>query len=149
MELILQTINDFNIFAYSFRMPIKFNNMESTLDITLDYAAPISIGHRLEVNKFAFFEIDRKGRETITEIENFHLKDLNTGIEYGMNKHFDKIKLISFYNETVLPLDVRKDLRLLTKTTGTVARCRVLSVRNGDNWQMQTRLILENIETEI
>ncbi|MFH2143442.1 MAG: hypothetical protein ABIJ97_13540 [Bacteroidota bacterium] len=120
--------------------------MEPTQDITLDYAAPIPLGHKIEVSNFVYVETDRKGREQTDEIPGFMVRDLTTGIEYGMNKHYDKSKLISFYNVSTLPLERRSDIRLVKKFTGTVARCRILTVRVADNWVMQTRLVIENTE---
>jgi hypothetical protein len=118
--------------------------MERTQDLTLDYVAPIPVGNRVEVIQYKEVTIDRKGREEINPVKGLWIKDLDTGIEYGVSQHFEKRKLWIWFEVQVWPVDVRSDLVIDKKFTGRVTRCRIMSMRSNEDWQLQTRLFIES-----
>ena len=117
--------------------------MEQIQDLTLDFVAPIPVGNRVEIIQYNEISVDRKGREEAFPIKGFWIKDLETGIEYGMSHHFEKRKLWIWHEVQQWPLDVRNDLVIDKKFSGKVIRCRIMAMRSSDNWQMQTRLQVE------
>ena len=115
-----------------------------TQDITVDYAAPIPVGHKVEVIQFKKKE---KGffskKETEKVLIGLWIKDLDTGIEYGMDFHYEDKSTVFFGNVTMWPIEIREDLEIDKKFVGRVTRCRILTMRLNLDWQMQTRLQLE------
>lgn len=120
--------------------------MERIQDLTLDYVAPIPVGNRVEVIQYKEVSTDRKGREEINPVKGLWIKDLDTGIEYGVSQHFEKRKLWIWFEVQVWPLDVREELVVDKKFTGKVLRCRIMSMRSNEDWQLQTRLVIENAD---
>lgn len=117
--------------------------MENTQDLTFDFVAEIPVGHKVEVVQYKEVMVDKKGRTSETPVDGLWLKDLDTGIEYGMDDHFDKPSLVVWSRLVVWPFDVRKELVVDKKFEGKVVRCRIMAMRSNQNWQMQTRLLIE------
>ncbi|MFH2141068.1 MAG: hypothetical protein ABIJ97_01500 [Bacteroidota bacterium] len=107
-----------------------------TQDITLDFVAPIPTGHNVEVIQFRKKNSDKA-------LIGLWIKDINTGIEYGMDFHYEDRNLVQFNHVSVWPIDIRDDLEIDKKIIGCVTRCRILTMRVNLNWQMQTRLQIE------
>lgn len=103
-------------------------------DITVDFAAPIPLGHKVEVVQFK-----KKDKILIGP----WIKDIDTGIEYGMDFHYEDRGFLHFDKLTVWPVDIRSDIDVDKKITGTITRCRVLTMRLNLDWLMQTRLQIE------
>ncbi len=120
--------------------------MENTQDLTFDFVAAIPVGHRVEVVQFKEVSVDKKGRESEKPVDGLWLKDLDTGIEYGMDDHFEKRKFVVWCRAEAWPFDVRKELVVDKKFEGKVVRCRLMSMRMSSDWQMQTRMLIERTE---
>lgn len=108
-----------------------------TQDITVDFAAPIPVGHKVVV-------IQYKRKEKV--LPGHWIMDVDTGIEYGLDFQYEDRSNVNFNKPTVWPLDVRTDLEVDTKIEGYIRRCRVMTMRWNMNWQMQTRLQIEQTD---
>ena len=117
--------------------------MENIQDLTFDFVAAIPVGHKVEVVQFKEVSVDKKGRESETPVAGLWLKDLDTGIEYGLSDHFEKRKFVVWSRVEPWPFDVRKEIVADKKFEGKVVRCRLMSMRMSNDWQMQTRLQIE------
>jgi hypothetical protein len=107
-----------------------------TQDITVDFAVAIPIGHHVEAIQFK-----KKGTDKV--LIGPWIKDLDTGIEYGMDFHYEDRNLVHFDKITVWPIDIREDLEIDKKIIGRITRCRILTMRISMDWLMQTRLQIE------
>lgn len=120
--------------------------MENVQDLTLDYVAQIPVGHKVEIIQYKTVETDKKGRVTETPVVGLWMKDLDTGIEYGISDHFENRKFVVWNRPEMWPFDIRADLVADKKFAGKVVRCRLMSMRMSQNWQMQTRIQVERTE---
>ncbi len=119
--------------------------METT-DITVDYVAPIPLGHKVEIIQFKKKKKNISGnKETEKILIGPYIKDLDTGIEYGMDFHFEDRSLMNFNKVTVWPIDIRNDLEIDKKIEGSITRCRILTMRINMDWMMQTRLQIKHV----
>lgn len=118
-----------------------------TQDITVDFAAPIPIGHKVELIQFKKIEksIFSK-KETEKVLLGIWIKDQDTGIEYGMDFHYEDRSSVNFNKVSVWPIDIRQDLEIDKKIIGRIVRCRIMTMRLNMNWLMQTRLQIEQFE---
>lgn len=115
-----------------------------TQDVTVDFAAPIPIGHKVEVIQFKKKEKSIfNSKESEKVLIGLWIKDIDTGIEYGMDFHYEERNTVNFNKVTVWPIDIRSDLEIDKKIEGRITRCRILTMRSSMNWLMQTRLQIE------
>jgi hypothetical protein len=108
-----------------------------TQDITVDFAAPIPVGHKVVVIQF-------KRKDKV--LPGLWITDIDTGVEYGMDFQYEDRNLVNFDKLTVWPIDIRTDLEVDKKVEGRISRCRVLTMRSSMNWIMQTRLQIEQTD---
>lgn len=110
---------------------------------TLDYVAPIPIGHRVELAEFHELKTDRKGRTTEQAIRGYWIKDLDTGIEYGMDRHYIAQGFAKYNQAEEYPIQIRADLTSVRIVAGKVTVRRVLTQRSSQDWQIQTRIAIQ------
>ena len=115
--------------------------------VLVDAAAPIPVGHRVEVRILkepkAGFLSRRSGAKHQTDQP--WVRDLDTGVTYGVLWQYSDAMSVTTLPGEDWGASVRSDLEEVERFEGKVRACRVLTVggANSGNWWVQTRLELE------
>jgi len=115
-----------------------------TKTILVDCAAPIPVGHRVEVRVLkepeAGFLSRRSGSKH--QINQPWVKDLDTGVEYTVYWHNSNFGSIMGAPGQDFGATLRSDLETVSTHTGVVTACQVLTISGSENWRLQTRLVI-------
>jgi hypothetical protein len=111
-------------------------------EFLMDYAAPIPVGHRVEIVVFRSNRGLFKGKNKEPDMCHPWCRDLETGIEYGAHWHYQDAASLRFGSGNKYPPKRIQELEVFRKSVGKVVACRILTERASENWQMQTRLVI-------
>lgn len=111
-------------------------------EFLLDFAAPIPVGHRVELLVFRANRGLFKGKTKEPDMHHPWCHDLETGIEYGAHWHYLEAVSPRFTSGNKYPPKRLQDLDIYRKSVGKVVACRILTERAAEHWQMQTRLVI-------
>jgi len=108
------------------------------------FAAPIPVGHRVELQWFA---VSAKGLLGGTSSHSFNhepiLRDLETGVEYSSERAFERGRMK--VPDQPIPIGDRlgEGVEISHRMVGRVVRCRVVTLRGYSDYDVQTHLDLE------
>jgi hypothetical protein len=111
---------------------------------TFVHVAPIPVGHTVEI-KFTVETIGIfKKEEKINETEAI-VKDLDTGIIYGLYKHFIDLPGIvgNANNPKELPMEILPNLVIGKIIKGKVIACNLITLMTNSLWRVQTQITIE------
>ena len=113
-------------------------------EVVVVYAAPIPIGHRIEVTWYQLVERGLAGQTRTDERPaQASIRDLDTGIEYDTDWVFGgggKPRPDTPHDVETEPLE---GFRVHRRLAGTVRRCRIVTLRRFPSYDVQTHLWIE------
>lgn len=111
--------------------------------VLVQYAAPIPVGHRVEVRWYARVSAGLfGGRDEETAEHQPIVVDLDTGIEYASDHAYEQDGGGKRFSEPIR-LAGEPSGEIVEKVTGTVKACRVIHVRRYSELDVQTDLHIE------
>lgn len=113
-----------------------------TRTILVDCAAPIPLGHRVQVRVLKEPDAGWLNRRAGSghQTDQPWVKDLDTGVEYALYWQYSNTGALQGEPGQDFGDTLRADLETQQSLTGTVTACRVLTLGGGDSWRLQTRL---------
>jgi hypothetical protein len=113
-------------------------------EISVIYAAPIPVGHRVEIRWYSRSKAGLFGASK-TQSREFEpvIKDLNSGIEYLSD--FVVERGSAKYPKVPLKVasELLEDLEVSRTLVGKVTACRVVTIRGFSEYDVQTHLSIE------
>lgn len=111
---------------------------------TLVHAAPVPVGHRVEIGLIkqtagVFKKVEKLNLSEVV------LRDLDSGIEFASEWHYQKSMGVSTnaHDPQTYPQELRSDLEMGETITGKVLQCRVITVMAGSIWRVQTTITVQ------
>jgi len=116
--------------------------MSSQRIVYIGFEAAIPVGHRVELRHFGK-DVGVFSTKIVSQTDEPLVTDLDTGIVYGVDWHYQNVVAYQQGTPLALQLEVRADISETARITGRVAACRVTRIGSGDSSFTQTTLAIE------